>query len=309
MVEIVFAKITYLWLLGVIPLMIFVHFYSLKSGRKQALKFANYEAIRRVTGEQIVTKNVLLLLMRLVIVVALILSVAGTSVWYIGNATNFDMVIAIDASSSMLAEDYSPNRLEAAKTVMVLFAQNVPGNIRIGLVTFSGAAFIKLQPTDDMGEVVDAIQKIEIERLGGTDLGQAIITASNLMPRDGPRAVVLLTDGQDNVGINPEEALDYIKNDKIIIHTIGMGSPEGGSIGDISATFRLDEEGLKEIAESTNGKFYIPKDEESLRNAFLSIAAFKDSPIKKDLSIYLLGIAILMLLVEWGLLGTKYKII
>jgi Ca-activated chloride channel family protein len=294
MVEIVFAKITYLWLLGVIPLMIFVHFYSLKSGRKQALKFANYEAIRRVTGEQIVTKNVLLLLMRLVIVVALILSVAGTSVWYIGNATNFDMVIAIDASSSMLAEDYSPNRLEAAKTVMVLFAQNVPGNIRIGLVTFSGAAFIKLQPTDDMGEVVDAIQKIEIERLGGTDLGQAIITASNLMPRDGPRAVVLLTDGQDNVGINPEEALDYIKNDKIIIHTIGMGSPEGGSI---------------EIAESTNGKFYIPKDEESLRNAFLSIAAFKDSPIKKDLSIYLLGIAILMLLVEWGLLGTKYKII
>ncbi|RME55445.1 VWA domain-containing protein [Candidatus Woesearchaeota archaeon] len=309
MVQIVFAKPVFLWLFGIIPLMIFIHFYSLKRGKKRALRFANYEAIRRITGEQVVTKNILLLLMRTITVVFLIFSAAGIGVWYMGNATKFDMVIAMDASSSMLAEDYSPNRLEAAKAAMTVFAKSVPGNIRIGLVTFSGASFIKLKPTDDMDKVVDTISKIEIEKLGGTDLGQAIITAANLMPKEGPRVVVLLTDGQDNIGITPDEALEYIKDDKIVVHTIGMGSKQGGPIGDIAASFTVDEDTLKHIAQSTNGNFFMPTDEESLKNTFLSIAQFRNSPLKKDLSIYFLSIAIFFLLIEWGLLGTKYSII
>lgn len=309
MVEVVFAKTVYLWLLGIVPVLIFVHFYSLRYGKKQALKFANYEAIRRVTGEQVLTKNVFLLLMRLVAVVFLILAAAGTAVWYIGTATEFDMVIAMDASSSMLAEDYNPNRLEAAKSAMAVFAQSLPGHISIGLVTFSGASYIQLKPTDNMIEVIKAIEGVEIEKLGGTDLGQAIITAANLMPKEGPRVVVLLTDGQDNVGISPEEGLDYIKGDKIVVHTIGMATAEGAPIGDISATFRLDEKTLRKIAESTNGRYFRPVDEESLKNAFLSIASFKDSPIKKDLSLYLLVIAVGFLFIEWGLISTKYKII
>lgn len=307
--NIVFAKPVYLWLLGIVPLIIFVHFYSLKHGRRQALKFANYEAIRRVTGEQIVTKNVLILLMRIIVVVFLILAAANTAVWYMGTATEFDMVIALDASSSMLAEDYKPNRLEAAKTAMTNFAQSIPGNIRIGLITFSGASFIKLKPTDNMQDVTDAIGKVEIEKLGGTDLGQAIITSANLMPREGPRVIVLLTDGQSNVGIEPDDGLDYIKKDKMIVHTIGMGTNEGGPIGDISASFQVDEETLKHIADSTNGKFFLPKDIETLKAAFLNIAQFKDAPIRKDLSLYFLVIAVGLIFIEWGLIGTKYKVI
>lgn len=307
--EVVFAKPVYLWILGIIPLLIFIHFYSLRHGRKQALKFANYEAIRRVTGEQIVTKNILLLLMRLIVVVFLVLAAAGTAVWYIGSATEFDMVLAIDASSSMLAEDYQPNRLEAAKSAMTLFAQTVPGEVEVGLITFSGASFIKLKPTDNMQDVVAAIGKIEIEKLGGTDLGQAIITSANVMPKEGPRVIVLLTDGQSNVGLDPDEGLDYIKDDKIVVHTIGMGTKEGGPIGDISATFQVDEETLKHIADATKGQFFMPRDVESLKAAFMSLAQFKDAPIKKDLSLYLLTIAVGLIFIEWGLIGTRYKVI
>ncbi|MEA3378507.1 MAG: VWA domain-containing protein [Nanoarchaeota archaeon] len=307
--EIVFAKPVYLWVIGILPLLIFIHFYSLKHGKEQALRFANFDAIRRITGGEIVSKNVLLLLMRLIVVIFLIFAAAGTSLWYIGTSTDFELVIAMDASSSMLAEDYLPNRLEATKEAMLLFANNLPGHIDMGLVTFSGASYIQLQPTSDVNQIINTIKGVEIEKLGGTDIGQAIITSANIMNSDKPRAIVLLTDGQDNVGITPQSGLEYIKDDRIVVHTIGIGTKEGAPIGDISATFRLDEEGLREIADSTGGQYFKPTDEESLKEAFLAIANFRQSPIKKDLSLYLLAAAIFFLFVEWGLISTKYKII
>lgn len=307
--ELVFAKPIYLWMLGIVPLLVFIHFYSMKHGKRQALKFANFEAIQRVTGGEVVSKNILLLFMRLVVVIFLILAAAGTSLWYVGYASDVEMVIALDASGSMLAEDYLPNRLEATKQSMLLFLNSLPGEIDIGLVTFSGASYIKTLPTKDVNHLIKEISELEIEKLGGTDIGQAIITSSNIMFKEKPQIIVLLSDGRDNVGISPELALDYIKDHKIIIHTIGIGTKEGAPIGDVSATFRADEDELRYIAETTGGSFFWPTDETSLKETFLSLLDFNKIPIKKDLSIYMLGIAVLFLFIEWGLISTKYKII
>ncbi|MBU2637611.1 MAG: VWA domain-containing protein [Nanoarchaeota archaeon] len=309
MISFEFVKPEYLALLGIIPLLVFVHFYSLKHGKKQALKFANFEAIKRVTGGRIVAKNVLLLLMRIIAVVALILAATGTKMWYDGKTLDYDLVLAIDASSSMLAEDYRPNRMEATKAALLLFLDSMPRDVNIGIVSFSGAAYIHSIPTSDLDKLKGIVSSMEIQKLGGTDLGTAIITSANLLGGDRPKAVVLLSDGQSNIGISPEDALEYIADKRVVINTIGIGTSEGGVISDIGASFKLDEDMLKGIATATGGQYYRPTDEASLMATFSEIAKLKDRPVSMDLSIYLLFLAMVLLLVEWGLISTKYKII
>ncbi|MBU2589543.1 MAG: VWA domain-containing protein [Nanoarchaeota archaeon] len=308
--DVEFLKPEYLTLLVLIPLIIFVHFYSLKRGRKQALKFANYEAIRRVTGESVVSKNILILFLRIAIVLFLILAAAGTTIWYTGSTTDYDIVLAIDASSSMLAEDYSPNRLEATKSALLMFLDNLPGKINVGLVSFSGASFIRAMPTDDIAKIRKAVLDLEIEIVGGTDLGSAIITSANLLyGHPWPKVIVLLTDGQSNIGIPPQDALEYIQEQRMIIHTVGIGTEQGGLIGEIGAAFKLDENTLQDIAAATGGLYFKPVDEQSLRNTFLQIYQFDRKPLNKDLSLYFLILAIIIMILEWTLVSTKYKVI
>ncbi|MEK6864338.1 MAG: VWA domain-containing protein [Nanoarchaeota archaeon] len=304
-----FLKPQYLLLLGVIPLIIFVHFYSLKHGRKQALKFANFDAIRRVTGERVIAKNVLLLLLRVIAVVTLIMAASGTKLWYEGQTLDYDLVLAIDASSSMLAEDYKPNRMEATKATLLMFLDTMPSSVNIGLLSFSGAAYIHSLPTNDFDKLRESIRTMDIQKLGGTDIGTAIITSTNMLSGQKPRVVILLSDGQSNIGVNPEDALEYIKDTKVTIYTIGIGTSEGGIISDIGASFKIDEDTLKLIASTTGGQYFRPTDEASLMATFGEIAKFSDRPIGLDISIYLLFMTVLLLFVEWGLISTKYKII
>ncbi len=308
--DVEFLKPEYLTLLVLIPLLIFVHFYSLKRGKKQALKFANFEAIRRVTGGSVVSKNLLVLFLRVAAVLFLILAAAGTTIWYTGATTEYDVVLAIDASSSMLAEDYNPNRLEATKAALLMFLDNLPGEINVGLVSFSGASFIQAMPTNDLDEVRQAILDLQIESVGGTDLGSAIITSANLLyGHPWPKVIVLLTDGQSNIGIPPQDALNYVEDQRMLIHTVGIGTEQGGLIGEIGAAFKLDETTLQDIASSTGGKYFKPVDEQSLRNTFLQISQFKEKPLNKDISLYLLVLAVIMMIIEWALVSTKYKVI
>jgi Ca-activated chloride channel family protein len=176
-------------------------------------------------------------------------------------------------------------------------------------VSFSGAAFIDSMPTDDIATLREIVKRMKVKELGGTDLGSAIISSANILTSDRPKAIVLLTDGQSNIGFSPDDALEYIKDYKITIHTIGIGTSEGGLISDIGAAFKLDEESLKNIAAKTGGQYFRPVDEQSLRDTFVQIAQFKEQEVSKDISLYLLLIALVILMVEWGLIGTKYKIL
>ncbi len=308
--EITFTNPRYLMLLLAVPILIFVHFYTLKHTSRKALRFANYEAIMRVTGGEVVSKNVLVLVLRICIVSFLVLSVAGTTLWYEGLSARYDMVLAIDSSSSMLANDYTPNRFEAAKNAATLFVDYVTGDVKVGVVSFSGASFINLEPTTDLDLVKKAIANLQIHTLGGTDAGQAIITSSNLLrERNVPKIIVVLTDGRSNVGIDPIDAVEQIGKDTIIVYTIGIATGEGGTMDGLAAALTLDPETLTSVAEMTGGKYFPATSITALEDAFKQIAQTQKKKMKLDISPYLLIFSFFLLFLEWGLINTKYRVL
>src|SRR3989344_706732 len=155
MANITFANQDYLWLLALVPFLVIIHFFTLKKSRADAIRFSNFEAIKRVskgdflgTGKKfMLSKNFGLLALRTVVYLLLILSVAGTFVSYRGKAAISDYILAIDTSSSMLADDFIPNRLESAKDSASKFVTYVPEDSKVGIVTFAGTSIINLRPS------------------------------------------------------------------------------------------------------------------------------------------------------------------
>lgn len=275
------------------------------------MMFSNFEAIERFTGKKILSKNIILLAFRTLAVLFLILSISGTAITYTGESTDSDFVLAIDSSGSMLATDFESNRLEAAKEAALTFVDSVPLGTKIGVISFSGASLVKAEPTEIKLSIKNAINNIEISTIGGTAIGDVIVTSSNLLKHEEKqRTLIILTDGQNNIGTSLNEALEYAKEDLVIVNTIGVATKEGGEIPYSEVVVsRLDEESLMEIAEKTNGKYYRAESEEALKTAFSQIATTKERNISLKLEVYLMFAAIALLLIEFTLMNSKYRTI
>jgi len=308
--EVTFSNPLYLWFLIVIPLMIFAHFVSLKFIKRKALKFANFPAIEYVTGERIFSKNYTLLALRMATLFLLILAVSGAIFWYEGEAGNTDFVLSIDASGSMLATDFEPSRLEAAKRSALIFTDAIPENTDVGVVAFAGVAFIKQAPTSEIARVKNAIGNVSIELAGGTAIGSAIISSVNILNNpDKAKVIVLLTDGQNNVGPSVEEAISYANENHITVYAIGIGTEAGGGFPEMNLSFvsKLDSDTLMKIADQTQGKYYEARNETRLSEIYREIAGSSVKKLSINLSLIFLVIALVMLFVEWGLVNTKYR--
>ena len=131
-----------LTLIAVIPLIIFIHFFSLKHTRRKALKFANFEAMEKVTGTQILSKNLTMLYLRLFMVILFVLALSGVQFTYYGSITDRTHVLAIDSSTSMKATDIEPNRLEAAKIAASTFIDNLPQGSKAGIISFPSSSIM-----------------------------------------------------------------------------------------------------------------------------------------------------------------------
>jgi len=277
--------------------------------------FANFEAIRRVTGDQqtlrnsrILSKNIFLLIIQVFIVVVMIFSVAGVTIWYTGPSSENNFVLAIDASSSMLANDFEPNRLEAAKESAKLFVDSISSRTKIGLVSFAGTSFVEESLTTNLDDVKNKIEIIEIKRAGGTDLGEAIITSVNALLLDNkPMVVILLTDGRDTVGTEVAVAINYANDNQAVVHTIGVGSKAGGLFVETGLLTTLDEETLELIAVNTGGQYFRAENEEALKEVYKNIATFQEDKLSIELQMPLLLIALAFIFLEWGLINTRYR--
>ena len=156
-----------------------------------------------------------------------------------------------------------------------------------------------------------AIRNIDISNTGGTDMGEAIQTGTNmLIPQSKGKVLVLITDGRNNAGIPISQAVDYATKNDVVVYTIGMGTEEGGKIEGLEeAVFRLDEETLVAIAIGTDGEYFKVTDPGSLRQAYQNIGSSTTRRVTTDLSLLLLILALLLLILEWFLSSTKYRIL
>jgi len=312
--EIVFSNPENLWLLFSIPILVITHFFVFSFLKRRALRFANFEVIKRINGPQgssanthFVSSNIFLLILRVASIALLVISSAGATLWYSGKASGSSFVIAIDASSSMLASDIKPNRIEAAKNTASDFVKGLP-NSRVGIVDFAGATFVKQTITEDLLSARGAIEQIEVENVGGTSIGDAIITSSNMLAEEtNAKAIILITDGQSNVGALPEEGVDQANNNNIVIYTIGIGSEEGGAFIKTDLLSKLDEPTLINISNRTGGKYFPANDVNALKAAYFEISAITMKKVSLQLSGIFLTLGILLIFFEWTLLNTKYR--
>jgi len=203
------------------------------------------------------------------------------------------IVIAIDISSSMLAEDFAPsNRLEVAKRQAIAFVRGRSAD-RIGVVAFAGEALTQVPVTLDYPVVEQAVMDIKIGSLeDGTAIGSGLAVAVNRLRRspDKSKVILLLTDGENNKGlIDPRTAAATAGAYGIKVYTIGVGTegeapiPTGRGLG---GGFRyeilpvkIDEDLLKEIASKTGGQYFRAKDSEALSRIFHQIDQLEKTPI------------------------------
>ncbi len=306
MIQIVFTKSIYLFFLVIIPLIIFIHFFSLKKQRYRALRFANFDAIARIRGIEFFSKNLVMLVLTLSILASLIFSLAGAEVLTEIKASPHSFVIAIDTSQSMSADDFSPNRMEAAKKVAAEFVDFSPIESKMGIISFSGNSLIEQEMTTSKPQLREAISGIFLSGVGGTDIYGAVTSGTNLLVNEESGVIILMSDGQLNVG-SIEEAIEYANQKGVVVHTLAIGTEEGGEA--IYGTSKLEKEALQALAYNTGGNFYESFDEISLSNSLRN--AYEESKIKIRLNIqdYLLVFAAVLIFLQYYLMNTRYKVL
>lgn len=298
-----FLRPQYLFFLFAIPLLLMVHFFSLSSRKKVALKFANFDAIARIRGIDFFSKNLFDLFLSLFIAFFLIMAISGLNVHVSKETSSFSFVLAIDNSQSMDADDFLPNRLSASKQTAIDFVNELPFGVRMGVISFAGTSYIEQDLTEDKEIVVGAIKKIEIGSFGGTNLYEAVITSSNLLKKEDHKAIILLSDGQINIG-SIENTIDYANMNDVIIHSIAMGTEEGGVAG--YGISKVDEASLKSVAHYTGGNFFRAQDKESLSQSFSEILSLTTKKVSIDLSNYLVIFTLILFVIKFLFSNLRY---
>lgn len=280
--EISFAWPPVLLLLAVIPLMAWAE----KRGKKgsAALRLSNASGVAHTSPSLKVRLRPLLPLLRYLGFAALIIALARPQRHHVQEyieSEGIDIVLALDVSGSMLAEDLKPNRLEAAKDVALRFVDARPAD-RIGLVIFSGESFSQCPATIDHRAVREALMQLRIGLLeDGTAIGDGLATAVDRVRSGGKsRIVVLMTDGVNNrEHVSPGTALDIAKTFGVKVYTIGIGTmgealyPDQTPFGveKRMVPVQIDEPLLKRIAAETKGKYFRATDNASLQAIYSDI--------------------------------------
>jgi len=240
-----------------------------------------------------------LFVLRIATMSSLIIALARPRTVDISNETKstkgLDIVMSVDVSSSMLAKDLLPNRLEALKKVAKTFIENRP-NDRIGIVVYAAEAYTKTPVTSDKAIVLEAIESIRFDNVikDGTGIGMGLTTAVNRLKESKAKSkvIILLTDGVNNAGfIEPETASEIAREYGIKVYTIGLGTNGKAQFPyAISSTgemlFRMmpveiDEKLLKTIAKNTGGKYFRATNNDKLKAIYQSIDKLEKSEIKE----------------------------
>lgn len=327
-----FANKEYLFLLLLlIPYILWYLMYRKKT--EPTMRMSDTKAYRFAPRSWKVTLMPLQLILRIVVFVLLIIILARPQTrnsWNNKSVEGIDIMLAMDISGSMLAEDLRPNRIEAAKEVAAEFIAGRP-NDNIGLTIFAGEAFTQCPMTTDHASLLNLLQGVRTDMAtsglieDGTAIGMGLANAVSRLKdsKAKSKVVILLTDGSNNRGdISPMTSAEIAKSLGIRVYTIGVGTNKvapypmivAGGVQYVNIPVEIDSKTLSEIAAATDGDFYRATNNRELQNIYKEIDKLEKSKLsvktyskKYDAYQPFAMVAILLLLLEILLRITVFR--
>lgn len=317
-----------LWLL-VIPAFMLVHYVYIEvSGRRPHLRVPDIKFWKAGGRSVLGVIRHLPFLLRTIALVMIIIAIArprsSTKMDKI-DTEGIDIVLAMDVSTSMLARDFTPDRISAAKDIAIEFISQRPSD-RMGIVVFAGESYTQCPLTTDRATLINLMKEIETGLIeDGTAIGNGLATAVARMQNSDAksRVVILLTDGVNNSGeITPQTAADIAKTYGIRVYTIGVGAngtapypvmtPWGVQMQNVEV--EIDENLLKNIAETTGGRYFRATDNTKLSEIYSEINKMEKArttidsfPVYKELYGRFGLVALICLLLEALLSLTLFR--
>ena len=308
-----------LWLL-VIPALLIVHYIYLElCGRRPHLRVSDIRYWKADGNSVLAYLRHAPMLLRTVALSMIIIAIArprSSSKMDKIDTEGIDIVLAMDVSTSMLARDFTPDRISAAKDIAIEFISQRPSD-RIGIVVFAGESYTQCPLTTDRATLINLMKEIQTGLIeDGTAIGNGLATAvARMQGSDAKsRVVILLTDGVNNRGeITPQTAADIAKTYGIRVYTIGVGAngtapypvitPWGVQMQDVEV--EIDEDLLKGIAETTGGRYFRATDNTKLSEIYSEINKMEKArttidsfPVYKELFMDFALVALICLLLE-----------
>jgi Ca-activated chloride channel homolog len=325
--HITFAHPYFFGLLILIPFLIWWDYRRGKTNTP-ALRITSLTAIRNIKPSAKIRFRPLLTVLRVISLIGLTFALArpqSSNVTETIDSEGIDIVMSVDVSGSMLAEDFKPNRIEAAKKVAMEFIDKRPTD-RIGLVIFSGESFTQCPVTIDHDVLKQQLSEIKSGILvDGTAIGDGLATSVDRIRKSNAKSkvIILLTDGVNNIGkVGPELALEVAKAYKIRVYTIGVGT-RGMAPYPVQTPFgmqkqmqevQIDETLLNKIANETGGKYYRATNTSSLASIYNDIDKLEKTKVEissykhyAELFFPFAMIAIVCMAIEMALRYTVYK--
>ena len=294
-----------LWLLVFLPISVIGYVLLLRRQNKNALRYANLALLKSAVGRGQKIRRHLPPALFLVAMGVALFSIARPAAIITLPSQRETIILAMDVSGSMRATDVEPQRITAAQTAAIDFVKELPISAQIGVVAFSTDAMTVQRPTDNRDEVIASISRLTPQRY--TAMGSGILASLRNIFEDspsldepsprGPRGaalgeaapeeefkpvpagsfssaiVIVLTDGQTNMGVDPVRAAKTAAQRGVRIFTVGFGSEQGGLIQFEGRTthVKLDEYTLKKVADITHAAYYRAGNQQELRNVYKTL--------------------------------------
>ena len=281
-----------LWLALVLPVLVLLYLWLLRRRRAEALRYPSLGLVRQAVGKGLRWRRHLPPALLLLALGAMIVAGARPLAVVTLPTQQQTVILAMDVSGSMRATDVAPDRITASQAAAKTFAQELPREVRIGVVAYGGSAHLVQPPTLSREDVIAAIDRFQLQR--GTAIGSGIMVAlatifpdagidvsqagsSRRLPERGKLAqdgqpdftpvapgsygsavIVLLTDGQNTAGPDPMDAAQIAASRGVKVFTVGFGTKDGETIAfeGWSMRVRLDEDTLRNVANLTQGEYF-----------------------------------------------------
>jgi Ca-activated chloride channel family protein len=297
-----------LWVTLLLPVLVALYLWLLHKRRRNTVRLASLGVAKAALGKGPGWRRHVPPLLLLLAVATLLVAVARPLTVLTLPLAQRTIILAIDVSGSMRAADVQPSRMVAAQEAAKAFVNELPREVRVGVVSFAGTAAVVQAPTQSREDVIAAIDRFQLQR--GTATGSGIVLSlATLFPDDGieiqhitgqrnmptplgeqkPKkeftpvepgtyqsaAIIMLTDGQRTTGPDPMDASKMAAERGVRVYTVGIGTTAGETIGfeGWSMRVRLDEATLKNIALMTHGEYFYAGTAEDLKKVYQSLSS------------------------------------